>query len=231
MHPGTQSSAPREMPNALMRTSQTTLGLAIVASLVLHALALAFVGPWPTFKLRARDDLAVFIAPPPQPPAAPISSIEPSPAAQPTPPPEVLKDTIERKPAPPAPASRPSLERPVAPPTAPTAAPKPESGAAARPARREVAESLSDTQLGEALSRLAETQFYPQEAIDRGIEGEVVLVIEVGEGGRIVDASVATSSGHRILDDAAVRAARRIGTISGASPGKAFLLRVPFKLM
>ncbi len=49
---------------------------------------------------------------------------------------------------------------------------------------------------------------YPAEAIARGIEGTVVLRLTIDEQGRVIEVEVARSSGHAILDEAAVAAVR-----------------------
>ena len=47
---------------------------------------------------------------------------------------------------------------------------------------------------------------YPAQAQDRGLEGQVILKVQVLASGRAGTVSVAKSSGHRILDDAAIKA-------------------------
>ncbi len=93
------------------------------------------------------------------------------------------------------------------------------------------AEPLSAAQRAETLERLSEVLLYPPEALRRGLEGEVILLVELGEDGRIVDASVASSSGHALLDQAALEAVGRLGALGPASAGKAILLPVRFKIL
>lgn len=50
--------------------------------------------------------------------------------------------------------------------------------------------------------------FYPPEAIARGIEGETILILRYAADGKLLDARIARSSGHAILDQAALRAVR-----------------------
>jgi protein TonB len=71
--------------------------------------------------------------------------------------------------------------------------------------------------------RLAEHVYYPQEAIDRGLEGEVRLLVTLDADGRITDVQVAASSGHALLDQAAVQAARSLGTLPGTGRSEIFL--------
>jgi TonB family protein len=51
-------------------------------------------------------------------------------------------------------------------------------------------------------------RFYPPEAIARGIEGETILMLRYRPDGTLLDAKIARSSGHAILDQAALRAVR-----------------------
>lgn len=51
-------------------------------------------------------------------------------------------------------------------------------------------------------------RFYPPEAIARGIQGETILMLRYRADGTLLDAKIARSSGHAILDQAALRAVR-----------------------
>ncbi|MCX7170033.1 MAG: energy transducer TonB [Proteobacteria bacterium] len=55
--------------------------------------------------------------------------------------------------------------------------------------------------------KLAEHLFYPPEAIARGLEGEVRLLLTLAPDGKVLDAQIVSSSGHRLLDQAAAEAA------------------------
>ena len=58
-------------------------------------------------------------------------------------------------------------------------------------------------------TRVADARrFYPREAIERGLEGEAIVMLRLGDDGRLIDAEIARSSGHEILDHAALRAVR-----------------------
>ncbi|HUU53537.1 MAG TPA: TonB family protein [Armatimonadota bacterium] len=50
---------------------------------------------------------------------------------------------------------------------------------------------------------------YPKDALDRGLEGKVSLKVVVAEDGSVSSVSVVQSSGHEMLDAAAVRAVKR----------------------
>ena len=82
--------------------------------------------------------------------------------------------------------------------------------------------------LRRAQASLTRHLYYPPEAIQRGMEGEVILLLQLAEDGRLVSVSVARSSGHALLDQAALEAARSIGTLAG-SPGQ-LLFPVNFRL-
>jgi protein TonB len=75
--------------------------------------------------------------------------------------------------------------------------------------------TLQGRALRRAQSALSEHLFYPPEAIAHGLEGEVILLLTLAENGQLVSATVARSSGHALLDQAALDAAQRIGHLSG----------------
>ncbi|MBN1458363.1 MAG: energy transducer TonB [Armatimonadetes bacterium] len=50
---------------------------------------------------------------------------------------------------------------------------------------------------------------YPKDALDRGLAGTVSLAVDVAPDGSISSVAVAKSSGHEVLDHAAIRAVRR----------------------
>jgi protein TonB len=59
----------------------------------------------------------------------------------------------------------------------------------------------------------------------------VVILVELGEGGRILGAEIASGSGHAMLDDAAVRAVRRLGTLGPSTAHRTILLPVRFRIL
>ena len=97
--------------------------------------------------------------------------------------------------------------------------------------RAEKAEQLSGQQLEDALAQLADKLLYPPEAIKHGLQGETVVLLDIGEGGRIASALVASSSGHAVLDQAALRAVRQVGSLSPTLAGRSILLPVRFRLL
>jgi protein TonB len=74
---------------------------------------------------------------------------------------------------------------------------------------------LQGSSLRRAQSALSDHLFYPPEAVARGLEGEVVLLLVLPDNGRLISADIARSSGHALLDQAALDAARRIGALPG----------------
>lgn len=119
------------------------------------------------------------------------------------------------------PLMRPSIEARLLPPVAPaeimaqavsteaaTEAPLPPSLPA--PPRL-----LKGQSLRRAQSALSEHLFYPPQAVTQGLEGEVILLLTLSENGQLVSASIARSSGHPLLDQAALDATRSIGALPG----------------
>lgn len=83
----------------------------------------------------------------------------------------------------------------------------PPSAAAAR--------HLTGTALHRAEAALSDHLYYPPQAVAEGIEGDVILLLTLADDGRLVSAAVARGSGHPVLDEAALDAARRIGALPG----------------
>lgn len=111
-------------------------------------------------------------------------------------------------------------EEPPQPPRAVPLAQNPPSIEPPRPLRGRALQS--------ALAALSREEFYPREAIRQGLEGRVVLLLTLGGAGRVERIEVASSSGHALLDDAAVKAAARIGRVSAER--RQVLLPVEFRL-
>jgi protein TonB len=187
------------------RALSPTLAWALVLSLALHAVALTLPALTLPRALRAHDTVVTFVT----------ARLEPRATPERSPPPEVLKNTIEPR----APEARAAPKPPRAAPAAKAATPRP------RPER------LAGDALDRTLGELSQTLLYPPEAVRRGLEGEVVVLLELDAAGRIVAASVASGSGHAILDEAAVAATRRLGALGPALGGKAILLPVRFRLL
>lgn len=71
--------------------------------------------------------------------------------------------------------------------------------------------------------------YYPAEAIIQGLQGEVIVLLIIGENGQVGAARIEQSSGHRLLDDAALRAVRALRSLPADAPREA-LLPVRFSL-
>ncbi|BBO20687.1 MAG: hypothetical protein HKUEN07_17910 [Rhodocyclaceae bacterium] len=80
-----------------------------------------------------------------------------------------------------------------------------------------------------AQRKLSEVLFYPPEAVARGLEGEVRVLLTLDADGRILDAQVAAGSGHRLLDIAAVQAALAMGSLPDTG-SREIILPVVFRL-
>jgi protein TonB len=188
------------------RALSSALLWALVASVVLHAAVLLLPALALPRALQVHDAVATTIT----------ARLEPRAPAESAPPPEVLKNTIE-----PPPEPRRAAPKPPRAPSPATGVPKP----------RPPAEPLAGETLDRTLGQLSQTLLYPPEAVRRGLEGEVVVMLELDAAGRIVAASVASGSGHAILDEAALRAARQLGSLGPSVGGKAVLLPVRFRLL
>lgn len=88
--------------------------------------------------------------------------------------------------------------------------------------------TLAGSALRRAQAALSKHLFYPPEAIALGLEGEVILLLILSDSGRLVSAAIARSSGHALLDQAALDAAQHIGTLPG-NPRQTFF-PVSFRL-
>jgi periplasmic protein TonB len=140
------------------------------------------------------------------------------------PPPKPPPITATLRPPPPAPLPPPPLTLPEQPKPSPTPP---------RPEQREkppVSAKTWTQAIRQHLKKLDDSgQFYPEEAIARGLEGEVLVLIIIDESGQVTAARVEQGSGQRILDDAALRAVRSLRSLPADAPREA-LLPVRFRL-
>lgn len=149
-------------------------------------------------------------------------------------PPTVASMVAELRPPPAAPAT-PPLTLPEQPKPAATEAPKaspPEKPTAPRPEPKSAAKAPKTwTQtVREHLKKLdAAGQFYPAEAIAQGLQGEVDVLLIIDEAGKVTAARVEQSSGHAILDEAALRAVRSLQSLPADAP-RQVVLPVRFRL-
>ena len=109
--------------------------------------------------------------------------------------------------------------------------PPPRHAIAARPAAPQMVSlrRLSGEAARAASEQLARELMYPAEAIERGLEGEALVLLFLDASGDAVAARLEASSGHALLDDAAVRAARTLRALPADAPREA-LLPVRFRL-
>jgi len=177
------------------------LGWALVISLALHALLISA----PAWRSRTLAQLPLT-----------VSLREPPAAAEPQPPalpPEPARPPAQPKLRLPERAAKPATRAAVEPAAAQAAGMQPLSGRAAQIAGEQMARAL----------------LYPPEAIERGLQGEALVLLFLDESGNAVAARLEASSGYPILDDAAVRAARTLRALPSGAPREA-LLPVRFRL-
>lgn len=182
-----------------------SLLLALALSLLIHGLP--FIGERLTHSRAvsppAAPPLTAHLRVPPPPPL-PLSVPE---AAKAAPPPAPVK----RPPRPPEPAKPAQPAKPIPRTTAP----------APRNWQSEVRRQLR---------RLHEEgRFYPAEAIAQGLEGEATVLLIVDEAGNVVAARLEQGTGHRILDEAALRAARALKALPADAPRET-VLPIRFRL-
>jgi protein TonB len=175
-----------------------TLGRALAASLLLHALLLAGTSrllPRP----EAGDVLKAVLS-------VSLREEQPRLILEPAP-----RHAIAEPPRP-TPRAKPEAKVPAKMPDVPASEVR-LSGAAARAANEQMARGL----------------LYPLEAIERGLEGEAVVRLFLDSSGNVITSRLEQSSGHALLDDAAVRAARTLRSLPDNAPREA-VLPVRFRL-
>lgn len=193
--------------NSRYGVDQRTNMPALAAALGIAALALSAMAAGQSIVQKTKVthlNILSIEAPPPPPPPQPKPEVQPAPKAPqlivpPTPlPPPVEAPRVDAVvsadiPPPPAPVQAPPLR--IAPSTAPAAAPPP-------PTTENVGD-LSSTMISATPPR------YPKESRRLREQGVVLLRLLLGTDGRVADISVAKSSGHPRLDQAALSAVRR----------------------
>lgn len=183
-----------------MHNERPYLGRALAASILLHA-ALISVG---VQELRPRAPVAL----PPE-----LTVHLPPQAAQPVPR-----------------LTRPEPQGDAAPLPPPPARPRPATKTERPPLQvTDVPQRLSGEAAIKAAEQLARDLPYPPEAIERGLQGEALVMLFLDGSGNAIAARLERSSGHGILDEAALRAARRLRALPASAPREA-LLPVRFRL-
>jgi protein TonB len=189
-----------------MKSAHSFLGRALILSCVLHAAAIVAGAQLAAPALRAggteQAELTVRLR---------DRLVEPVPAPPLTLPPVLAQST----------------------PNATAAAPVVLSRQRRGAARLEIAAAPPRRLSGEAAQRAAEQLArelpYPPEAIERGLQGEALVLLFLDASGNAVAARLESSSGHAVLDEAAVRAARQLRSLPDSAPREA-LLPVRFRL-
>jgi protein TonB len=154
-----------------------------------------------------------------------VPGLIPSPA--PSPPPAPIIASLRPPPVAPLPAPPPLTLPEQSKPAASPAKPPPEKR---KPPEKPAAAKTWTQAVSQHLKKLNDAgQFYPPEAIARGLEGEVLVLIIIDESGRVTAARIEQGSGHRILDDAALHAVRSLRSLPADAPREA-LLPVRFRL-
>jgi len=90
----------------------------------------------------------------------------------------------------------------------------------------DISESERQRLLGRLRIALAEHFHYPMQARRHGWQGEVVLELHLERDGRIHDTRIARSSGHGVLDRAALKALAKIERLEHKS-ARGFTLQIP----
>jgi protein TonB len=80
-----------------------------------------------------------------------------------------------------------------------------------------------------ASEQLQRELYYPVEAIERGLQGDALVLLFLDGSGTVIAARLEGSSGHALLDEAAVRAASSLRALPPGAPREA-LLPVRFRL-
>ena len=88
---------------------------------------------------------------------------------------------------------------------------------------------LSGDAARKAVEQISRQLLYPPEAIERGLQGEALVLLFLDASGNAIAARLESSSGHVLLDEAAVRAARTLRSLPDSAPREA-LLPVRFRL-
>jgi protein TonB len=233
------------VPVPVPTRSRTSSGLVLTGSVLLHVSLAAFALQAAQSKaaVRAPQRVEIDLAPPPPPPPVPEVKPPPPEVTQPPPPPAAVRPIHSHaqpaqehraaSAAPPPPASSefpasdegelppaPQAEKTVvAPPAPPPPAPAPPKPAPIVEAK-EGANYLKNPRPG-----------YPRLALRQGWEGKVVLRVKVLPNGRVGDATVQSSAGRPVFDEAALDIVKSWTFVPATQSGKpiAGYVAVPFE--
>lgn len=162
--------------------------VALALSLVLHG-GLLFSGIRGHASPSSRPPLLASLRPPPEP--APGEILPP--AIDP-----LLKNTIDDE---------------VTEKAAPRPRPAPARGETKVPGKT----AFGKQEMQAVQKKLSKYVFYPEEARRLGIEGTVVLFVELSRNGQVEDVRLVASSGFPILDNAAIKGFYAVGRLPGKS--------------
>jgi protein TonB len=185
-----------------MKSVPSFLGRALALSLILHAAAIAVVAQFAIPVLRTgQPEMMELKVSLREPPAGPEPPIQPQ---------LLLPQPVPRN----ANAGRPAR--------------------ASRPADAVAAGALTVPRLEGEAAQVAMEQLrrelpYPPEAIERGLQGEALVLLFLDASGNAIAARLESSSGHALLDEAALRAARSLRSLPDSAPREA-LFPVRFRL-
>lgn len=195
----------------------------VVASVVLaHVLLLWFLATMPSFSKSAHHEMSVSIATMPSPPQA--ARVESEPKREPV----VKPKSVEPRSVQPTPA--------VATPDAPVEMPAPPAVASAAPAQpANASPKLPDREPDYQAAYLNNpVPAYPMVARRMGWQGRVVLNVEVLASGLPGQIKLHQSSGHDVLDNAAMQAVRGWRFVAARQGGEVIakwvLVPIPFIL-
>lgn len=77
-------------------------------------------------------------------------------------------------------------------------------------------------------------QAYPERALDNGWQGTVRINVTIGTDGRVKAADLRQSSGHRVLDEEALRKVHRLQGLPAPPPllrGREFRIAIPVRFV
>jgi len=151
----------------------------------------------------------------------------------PPPPPQDIARPAPR-PAPPPPQQQATRPSPLSTPEQATAPPNTPSGSFQNPADVFARQRVSDSYLSQVAYKMSQFRFYPKAPVARAEEGFMVMRLVIAHDGRLVEVTVAKSSGYPTLDAGAMDIAHKAAPFPPLPPElgerAAFTLRVPYRL-
>lgn len=210
---------------------KATMQLAVVLSLLLHAVSYYWWGQHDVHPLSVPPMLQVTLSSPRPPEPAPVvvAPIAPAPV-----PPQSAKPEATPRPVPVRAAPRPSAApiRVAAPPAMPMTSSAPSIAQIAKPAVRQApgptAEQLREPYLTRVFAHIERHKFYPGAARRQGLEGTVHVRFSLSAAGTVEN--LALLSGPKPLRHAAEQILRRAMPLPLPPPGIETPLRVEYQM-